>query len=81
MAWAPSSQILLELMSIPRGSFGQNMLRMVFWCRRANDFGQHPEYPGSRVGETLLRAIEVVRTAEPGFEPNINWVQLAAASR
>lgn len=81
MLWAPGNRILAELSAMPRGSFGQNVLRMSYWCRRANDLGRKPEYPGSTITDTLMRAIADARSLEPSFEPNINWAQLDAASR
>jgi hypothetical protein len=80
MAWLPSEQIRLELTTIPRGAFEQNVLRAVYWCSRANDLGRRPEHPGATADETLSRAISVIRTFEPSFEPNINWVRRAAIS-
>jgi hypothetical protein len=56
MAWLDANQIARELECMPRGSFAQNMLRMVFQCRRVNAFGSRPEFPGATVEETLARS-------------------------
>jgi hypothetical protein len=45
---------------------------------RANDFGRRPEFPGSTVEDTILRAIGFLRPHFEGFGFHVDWRYLAA---
>lgn len=75
--WSGNARIAAEINALPRGRFEQNVLRAIFQNMRANDLGRHPEFPGSTLEETILRAVAFLRPNFPGFEPHIDWPYLA----
>jgi hypothetical protein len=79
--WPGNERISQELKALPRGRFEQNVLRAIFQNMRANDLGRRPEHPGSTVDETLLRAIEFLRSHYVAFEPHVDWAYLVTLPR
>jgi hypothetical protein len=65
--WFGNVRIAREINAVPRGRFEQNVLRSIFQNMRANDLGKSPEFPGSTVEETILRAIAFLRPHFAGF--------------
>lgn len=61
---------------IPRGSFSQNKLRMLYQMMRANALGANAEAPLS-AREVLERATAMIRKDDPRFEPRFDQTLIA----
>ena len=59
-----NKKVAEELKHIPRGSFGQNMLRGYYNTLRRHDLSLTPALPAR---DTLLKAIEIVKKDKPDF--------------
>lgn len=59
-----NKKVAEELKHIPRGSFGQNMLRAHYNAVRRHDLSLNPALPAT---DTLLKAIKIVRKDMPDF--------------
>ena len=66
-----NTQVSAELALIPRGSFSQNELRMLYQMMRANALGAHAEERLS-AREVLERATAMIRKNDPVFEPRFD---------
>ena len=76
--WFGNVRSALEIEAVPRGCLEQNLLRAIFQNMRANDLDRSPEFPGSTVEDTILRAVAFLRPHFDSFEPHIDWRYLAS---
>lgn len=65
-----STIVARELRNIPRGSYAQNMYRMVYQQARLNGLGQKAELPNTAQAAHQC-ALETVRENHPDFVPLI----------